>query len=171
MLTWLRKENLYDGQDEGSPGTMDQRYDINHSAVASEVINGEAIMLHHLSGDYFSADGIGAIVWQWISEARSHEQIVRALEVSFPHSSGGIAAAVDAFLADLLRHELIREIDSGEGPAPGAPPQQATNLGGAFVPPILNVYSDMRDVLLLDPIHEVEEMSGWPVPKRPHAKP
>ena len=128
-------------------------------------------MLHHVSGDYFSAEGVGAMVWQWIGEARSHDQIARALEASFSHSPGGIAAAVDAFLADLLKHDLIREIDPGDGPASGMSPLQTANLGGEFTPPFLNVYSDMRDVLLVDPIHEVEETSGWPVPKRPHAKP
>ena len=150
---------------------MDQRYDINQPAVASEVINGEAIMMHHASGDYFSANGIGAVVWQWIGETRSHDQIVRALEARFPQSSGGIRDAVDAFLADLLRHELIRAIEPGDGPAPGALSQQADGLAGEFSPPVLNVYSDMREVLLLDPIHEVEEASGWPMPKRLHAKP
>jgi Coenzyme PQQ synthesis protein D (PqqD) len=150
---------------------MDQRYEINQPAVASEVINGEAIMMHHASGDYFSANGIGAVVWQWIGEAKSHDQIVCALEASFPQSAGDIRGAVDAFLADLLRHELIRAIASGDGPAPGAPPQQTARLAGEFAPPVLNVYSDMRDVLLLDPIHEVEEASGWPMPKRPHARP
>ena len=95
---------------------------------------------------------------------------MRALEAGFPRSSGAIAAAVDAFLADLLKHELIRESASGDDAASGALPQ-AANLGGEFMAPILNVYSDMRDVLLMDPIHEVEEMSGWPVPKRPNVKP
>jgi len=33
-----------------------------------------------------------------------------------------------------------------------------------FQPPTLNKYTDMRDMLLLDPIHDVGE-SGWPVPK------
>ena len=150
---------------------MDQRYDINQPAVASEVINGEAIMMHHPSGDYFSANGIGAVVWQWIGETRSHDQIVRALEANFPQSSDRIRGAVDAFLADLLSHELIRVIPSGDSPAPGSPTHQAADLAGEFAPPVLNVYSDMRDVLLLDPIHEVEEVSGWPMPKRPHAKP
>ncbi len=150
---------------------MDQRYDINQPAVASEVINGEAIMMHHASGDYFSANGIGAVVWQWIGETRSHDQIVRALEARFPQSPGAIRGAVDAFLADLLTHELIRPIEPGDGPAPGAPSQQADSPAGEFSPPVLNVYSDMRDVLLLDPIHEVEEASGWPMPKRLHAKP
>ena len=31
---------------------MDQRYDINQPAVTSEVITGEAIMMHHPSADY-----------------------------------------------------------------------------------------------------------------------
>jgi hypothetical protein len=150
---------------------MDQRYAINQPAVASEVINGEAIMMHHPSGDYFSASGVGAVIWQWIGETRSHDQIVRALEASFPQSSGGIKGAVDAFLADLLGHELIRTAASADGPAPDGPPQRDPSLAGAFAPPVLNVYSDMRDVLLLDPIHEVEEAAGWPVPKRANAKP
>jgi len=150
---------------------MDQRYLVNQPAVASEVINGEAIMMHHPSGDYFSANGVGAVVWQWISETGSHEQMVRTLQASFPQSSGDIRGAVDAFLADLLKHELIRPIAAGDGPAPVALSQESASLAGEFVPPILNVYSDMRDVLLLDPIHEVEEVSGWPMPKRAHARP
>ena len=150
---------------------MNQRYAINQPAVASEVINGEAIMMHHPSGDYFSANGIGAVIWQWIGEARSHDQIVRALEANFPQSSGGIKGAVDAFLADLLRYELIRTAASADGSAPDAPAQRDPGLASEFAPPVLNVYSDMRDVLLLDPIHEVEEAAGWPVPKRANAKP
>jgi hypothetical protein len=35
----------------------------------------------------------------------------------------------------------------------------------------LHVYTDMRDLLLLDPIHDVEEQGGWPKPKRAGDKP
>ncbi len=146
-----------------------QSYQIDRSAVASEIIDGEAIMLHHGSGDYFSADGIGAVVWQWLGESRSPDQIVRLLKTSFPKASADIAPAVDAFLADLLKHELIRE-GTSDRPAL-ASSQQMADLGSEFAPPTLHVYSDMREVLLLDPIHEVEEVLGWPMPKRPHGKP
>lgn len=149
---------------------MNQRYQIDRSAAASEIIDGEAIMMHHQSGDYFSTDGIGALVWQWIGEMKSREQIVQILEAGFPHASTGIAAAVDAFLADALKHGLIREAAPGD-PLPIASLQQRPDLGGEFVPPMLHVYSDMREVLLLDPIHEVEDGSGWPEPKRPYTKP
>jgi hypothetical protein len=148
---------------------MNQRFQIDRSAVASEIIDGEAIILHHGSGDYFSTDGIGAVIWQWLGESKSPEQMVHLLKNSFPQTSTGIAAAVDTFLADLLKHGLIREVAS-DGRMPPAPAQQISNLGDDFTPPVLHVYSDMREVLLLDPIHEVEEVAGWPVPKRPHAK-
>jgi hypothetical protein len=71
----------------------------------------------------------------------------------------------------LLKHGLIRETAAGEDSTPVALPQQAFELGGEFAPPVLHVYSDMREVLLLDPIHDVEDASGWPEPKRPHTKP
>jgi hypothetical protein len=37
----------------------------------------------------------------------------------------------------------------------------------AFTQPVLEVYTDMQDLLLLDPIHEVDEEAGWPSPKPP----
>jgi hypothetical protein len=81
---------------------MHRRFVIDHAAVASDIIDGEAIILHHMSGDYFSADGTGALIWKWISEAKSREEILVTLEASFPGALGGIAPAVDAFLGDLL---------------------------------------------------------------------
>ena len=32
---------------------------------------------------------------------------------------------------------------------------------GPFVPPTLEKYTDMQDLVLLDPVHEVDER-GWP---------
>jgi len=36
-----------------------------------------------------------------------------------------------------------------------------------FVKPILQKYTDMADLLLLDPIHEVDAGQGWPHPAPP----
>ncbi len=146
---------------------MSQHFQIDRSAVASEIIDGEAIILHHRSGDYFSTDGVGAIVWQWLGEPRSPDQMVRSLKDRFPAAAPEIAAVVDSFVGELLKHELIREVAGGGAAAPDL---QSAELDRDFTPPVLHVYSDMREVLLLDPIHEVEEVAGWPVPKRPQAK-
>ncbi len=159
---------------------MHRRFVIDRAAVASDIIDGEAIILHHMSGDYFSADGTGALIWKWIGEAASRDEMVGALAVRFAADPGDIAGAVDAFLADLLKHGLVAEVrsdgDTMNGAAePGdAAPATAdltlasipAKTAGRFDAPVLHVYSDMRDVLLVDPIHEVEEAAGWPIPKR-----
>ena len=55
--------------------------------------------------------------------------------------------------------------------APPASPLRSTDNGGKnikkmrFEAPALQVYTDMEDLLLLDPIHEVDEM-GWPSAKQ-----
>jgi hypothetical protein len=36
--------------------------------------------------------------------------------------------------------------------------------GGAFSPPVLQKFSDMQELLLVDPIHEVKA-EGWPLTK------
>jgi len=150
--------------------TMDRRFTINGSVVASEVIDGEAIMMHQVSGDYFSADGIGCLIWQWIGDGRSRNQMIDLLKENFAREPAEIASTVDSFLADLLSHQLVSEVDEGDGPPPGPVAKTSIEPGADYAPPILNAYSDMRELLLLDPIHEVEE-SGWPTPKRTRTEP
>ena len=41
---------------------MDRAYRIEAASVVSDVIDGEAVMLHRGSGDYFSTDGVGCLV-------------------------------------------------------------------------------------------------------------
>ena len=149
----------------GPMGTMDRRFSINGSAVASEIIDGEAIMMHQDSGDYFSADGVGCLIWQWIGDGRSRNQMLDLLKERFACDPAEIASTVDSFLADLLSYRLVAEVDEGDNPPPDPGAKTSIEPGATYAPPILSVYSDMRDLLLLDPIHEVEE-SGWPTPKR-----
>lgn len=134
--------------------------------MVSEIIDGEAIMMHQETGDYFSADGTGCQIWQWIGEGRNHDEILGLLTRRFARDAGEIASGLDSFLADLLEHRLVQELDAAG--APPAPPVGAEAGEGAaeYAAPVLNVYTDMRDLLLLDPIHDVEEEAGWPIPKR-----
>ena len=38
------------------------------------------------------------------------------------------------------------------------------SIKSAFLPPEIDIFSDMQDILLLDPVHDVDE-SGWPILK------
>jgi coenzyme PQQ synthesis protein D (PqqD) len=144
---------------------MDRAYRIEAASVVSDVIDGEAVMLHRGSGDYFSTDGVGSLIWQWIEEGRSRGRMLGDLEARFAADPAVIAAALDSFIVDLLSHQLVREasatVEPEEARAAAGPVERVP-----FCPPVLNIYSDIRNLLLLDPIHDVAEESGWPVPKQ-----
>ena len=65
-----------------------------------------------------------------------------------------------------MAHKLIREIADGEESATETLTEPRTNPAAEFVRPTLHVYSDIRNMVLLDPIHDVGENIGWPMPKR-----
>jgi hypothetical protein len=145
---------------------MDRVYCIEKAEVVSDIIDGEAIILHRASGDYFSTDGVGGLIWQWIGEGRSRGQILNMLNARFSASRMEIATAVDSFLADLVVHKLVQEIVKGDESATETLIEPQTNPEAEFVRPTLHVYSDIRNMVLLDPIHDVHENIGWPMPKR-----
>ena len=145
---------------------MDRVYCIEKAEVVSDIIDGEAIMLHRTYGDYFSTDGVGGLIWQWIGEGQSRSQILNMLNARFSASLAEIATAVDSFLADLVAHKLVREVVEGDESAAETLIEPQTNPEAEFLRPTLHVYSDIRNMVLLDPIHDVDENIGWPMPRR-----
>lgn len=148
---------------------MDRFFTADTAMVVSEIIDGEAIMLHRGSGIYFSTDGVGGLIWQWIGEGRSRNRILAALTEKFATPQPEMEGALDSFLTDLAAHDLIRETAGADRAAGGAeaPLNSMPKPGPTvrFVAPRLHVYQDIRKLLLLDPLHDVAEMAGWPTSK------
>ena len=138
---------------------MDKSYRVCAPAVVSEVIDGEAIIMDLRSGNYFSADGSGALVWQAIAEGCGRGAILAWASDAFDAEAGRMAADIDAFIAQLTEHGLVEAEDAE---APTSSPAPVTR--GVYRAPVLSIYTDMQDLLLLDPIHEVDE-AGWPTRK------
>ena len=144
---------------------MERRFRVNSPAVASEVIDGEAVIMNLKSGVYFSTRQVGSLLWSWVEQGASVSAMVHALAGTSDAKPEVVEQTVQRFIAELLEHDLIREL-APDAPVPllGAPPLPA---GTVFAVPVLEVYNDMQDLLLLDPIHDVDEAVGWPSPKPP----
>lgn len=141
---------------------MSRRFTVNAPAVLSEVIDGEAVMMNLQSGHYYSAQGTGALVWQWLEHGCSDGEAAAALAARYGLGGAEASRAVGHFVAELECHELVTEsaarvprvpADAGPGDAPAA-----------WAAPVLSVFTDVEDVLLLDPIHAAGE-AGWPTPE------
>ncbi len=120
------------------------RFTLNEPSVACQFIDGEAVLIHFLSGHYFSANGSGAAVLEAMLSGMTPEAAWQAL--AYPEGSVDL---IDRFVECLLESDLIRPDESGfPAPMPG-------NLQRCAEPPLLTRHTDLEDLLLMDPIHEV----------------
>jgi hypothetical protein len=129
-------------------------YRVASRKVAHEIIDGEAIVIHFDSGNYYSLEGVSSQVWQWVAAGASRQQIQDAFRDLQPDQS----ESLDAFLESLVNEELLEESVSGAGQEPATPLPKGEI---AFESPKFAKYNDMQNLLLSDPIHDVDE-TGWP---------
>lgn len=137
-------------------------YRINEPNISSEEIDGEVIIVNLLNGNYYSAQGMGAYVWGRISYGEGLDNMQTSLSRQFPGSETTIRDDLSDFLDKLEDEGLIVKA--------GNPDETGSILIDASMPeqyatPNLNCYSDMNDLLLLDPVHDVED-EGWPKKKQ-----
>ena len=134
---------------------------VAHANIHSKIFDDEVVIIDMLSGVYFSLRGAAVDMWRLIEPGASPDAIVAALAARYEAPGETVSTTVRAFLNRLATEGLV--IADATGGSTGA-----AACGGspaperiAFVPPELERFTDMQDLLLLDPIHEVTD-SGWP---------
>ena len=140
-------------------------YVANEPNVTSEEIDNEIIIVNLLTGSYYSTTDIGAYVWKRIIAGQSPSSIVESLADSFSIHADAIEPEIGEFVEALADQDLIRVID-GKANDHGKDQGTTPPVPDAYSEPVLNCYTDMKDLLLLDPIHDVEDV-GWPNAKTP----
>jgi hypothetical protein len=145
---------------------MTTRFRVNSPNVIHETIEGEVVLIDLKTGTYYSLRDSGAAVWQAIEQGAGEGGIAAELGSRYDASEEQIRDAVRQLLAQLEGEGLIRA-DEGEG-APAATPSASDNGAGRlpFAAPVLEKHTDMQDLILLDPVHEVGA-EGWPHPAPP----
>lgn len=123
------------------------------------------------TGHYFSTQGSGAAIWSGVEAGLGRAGIAATLAGVYECDRTELERAVEAFVSELLERGLIVEDARPDADAPSTVRASSSNghPRSVFVAPVLNAYSDMEDLLLLDPIHDVDE-TGWPKPKSPEAE-
>ncbi len=127
----------------------------------AEDFDGEIVVVNLNSGHYFSIQGLGAAVWRDLV-AGHRVSTVRAGLTGF---STDLVQPVAHFIATLVDNQLLRPAQN-VAPPPGPPGCFAAAQAGATTLS-LEAYDDMKDLLLTDPIHDVDPEVGWPVRRKP----
>ena len=149
---WNRSEVGQDGIGDTSVFVVDER------DVVLEAFADETIAVHLGTGRYFSIDLIGAETLDLLAAGYEFGAVVAYLVTRFDADPAVVAEPVTEFVSRLLDEHLIQRA-LGRGPSGTVRPP--TRASVPFSAPTLSVYSDMEDLLLLDPVHDVDE-TGWP---------
>ena len=146
-----------------------KRFRINSPKVVHDSIDNEVIIIEFDSGNYYSLNQSGSDIWKLIHEESSIKEIFDNLSAKYQTNNHSIEEKLWPFLNELKDENLIIEIENEDQKTSKKLSIKQNNNKKTdksdFEIPILQKYSDMQDLLLLDPIHEVDE-KGWPIAKQ-----
>jgi hypothetical protein len=118
--------------------------------------DGEIVVLNMATGIYFSVRDLGAALWSDLAAGHG----VETLAALAAQVLGGIQPVLD-FAAKAMAEGLMRPAPNAVMSA-GEPQIAAALAGGGSSALTFEVYEDMKSLILLDPVHEVDETRGWP---------
>lgn len=142
----------------------DGSFEVAVPEVIAEEFVTEIVVLNLGNGKYFSLTGLAMDLWRDMSGGHSPKALVERLTAL--HAEVGSGAQI--FFLDLIQEGLIRPVQAA-GTLPAL--ELATVLAALeqdSQPPRLEAFDDMAELILADPIHDVDEDLGWPTKRDPN---
>jgi len=128
---------------------------VNERIVADD-FEDEMVLIDVHKGLYFSMRGSAKEIWKAFKDSQSRSALLgRLADQHGEDSLQSINQAIDR----MVEHELLI---SGPPPKNGVPVLHGLTVS-AFIAPIVDVFTDMAELIAIDPVHEVDEAAGWPV--------
>lgn len=138
------------------------RFRINTPNITHETIDGETVIINLDNGNYYSLDGVGSEIWCSLEKGVIIAKIVKLIDDRYQGSRTTKEKAVNALISELLTENLVVPEGKKHAETDFTHEVLSEDAKLTFSVPTLNKYSDMQDLLLLDPIHEVDDEAGWP---------
>lgn len=127
--------------------------------IVSETIGDEVIIVDLVDGSYFSLLGCATVIWEYLKKGYSKNQILETLQSTLTAIPPDLERHLEGFVNSLIDEKLIEPSSTGDSVSGSS--SSSTSEKIAFVAPTLQKFTDMEDVLKMDPIHDFDEM-GWP---------
>jgi hypothetical protein len=132
--------------------------------LISQQFDSEVVLANYQNGVYYNLDGSAAQIWLGLKVNRTVEEIGSALAAATGGDVTSITQQVQAFIDSMLAEGLIaNDADArSETSIETSIETWAPVLSGAFVAPEFQRFDNLRELLLMDPVHDAGE-EGWPL--------
>jgi len=134
----------------------DSVYVINAPDVVAEDFDGQMVILNLSDGRYFSLGGIASPIWNDLIRGCTPGAILD----SVGQQQTGFVEDAARFVGELVNLGLIRQrVEAGGGLAAAVSGEWSAEA------PRIDIFDDLAELVIADPIHDVDEQAGWPAPR------
>lgn len=130
---------------------------INNDKVYASLADGQYVILNIVSGSYYSLNVTSSAVLQDLLEGASDANVEAALAALYP--AADVPASLKAFQDRLLSLEIVCQDGAATS---GAAANSSALKAEDALELVVDEFNDVADLLMMDPIHEVKNDSGWP---------
>lgn len=140
---------------------MDTRYGIDEKNIVFEIFEKEVVLVSLDSGHYFVLEQTAGDIWCCLANGLSLAETRSLLLKRYSVEEARIAADLATFIVQLTDESLLLEVTGDTTVVEGLTLPQAASPTLPYVSPFLFKYTEMENLIQMDPIREVDE-SGWP---------
>ena len=136
-------------------------YCIPQSKVIYEILNNEVIAIDFKTGNYYALTCLAKQIWQMVEKQICLEKMTQVIADHYDREQKQVSKDVESFLNQLVEIGLL-ELDTKISHDETSDKIFQINFEqDTYEAPTVQEYTDVQNLLLLDPIHEVTD-SGWP---------
>lgn len=134
-------------------------YIFNEKKAFCDDAGGQLIILNFDTGAYYAFNSLASAVVHDLMAGYEPEIVMQALERLAPGAD--VAVQLISLINKMLEKELIISLPGTQTPEDAMSPYTESLLEDGFSLHI-DEFMDVADLLLMDPIHEVDPQVGWP---------
>lgn len=145
---------------QGTKIDSDTFFESRHPNTVFEESDHEVVVVNLVKGIYYFLTGSAAFIWMGVHAGLTMGDLVSSIS-SLNEGNENAQADVDEFLQQLVKMNLL-EIVTEHRQELGGIPNPSNYMPNGYQSPSLETYADLQDILLLDPVHDVDD-AGWPI--------
>ncbi|MEN0001552.1 MAG: PqqD family protein [Pseudomonadota bacterium] len=138
---------------------MPTRYIVDHINISSEDFDGETVCVNFATGTYFGLNLTAGAILDFFSAPHTKDEALQFITAQFGVDKAHTQDDIDSFIDSLIKEKLLLTADDDAiaETKPADIPDDAK-----YEPPRFEIYTDLQELIMLDPVHDTDPEHGWP---------
>ena len=133
-------------------------YKLNGEKMFFDVSDGQAVVINYVTGMYYGTGDLGSVILERLVAGNATDEILESVK-KLPGCPDDIDQRLADFIDVLVKAEIL--IPGETMPGGGEVISESVAENGFDL--TLDEFAEVQDLLLADPIHDVDVEMGWPI--------